>query len=82
MNGISVSVADAARDFTGLLDLLERERASAILTRGGGLVAALSPMPHAARTCAELADRWPHLEKLPPEEATAFADDIEQGKLL
>ncbi len=28
-------------------------------------------------TCAELADRWESLPKLPPEEASALADDLE-----
>ena len=36
--------------------------------------------PSAALTCGELADRWPQLEKLPLEEANAFADDVEQAR--
>ena len=38
-----------------------------------------SSTPAAARTCAELADRWTELEKLPSQEANAFADDIESA---
>jgi uncharacterized protein (DUF433 family) len=34
----------------------------------------------AAATCDELAERWPTLEKLPLQEAVAFADDIEKGR--
>ena len=33
-----------------------------------------------ARTCAELAKRWAELESLPREEASAFADDLEQAR--
>ena len=33
------------------------------------------------RTCSELAERWPRLEKLPSDEAAAFADDIELERL-
>jgi hypothetical protein len=32
------------------------------------------------QTCAELASRWSEIEKLPAEEATAFADDIERSR--
>jgi hypothetical protein len=34
----------------------------------------------ASLTCGELADRWAQPEKLPLEEANAFADDIEQAR--
>lgn len=33
----------------------------------------------AAGTCGELAERWSGLEKLPVEEANAFADDLERA---
>jgi hypothetical protein len=39
-----------------------------------------SSTPAAARTCSELAERWIALEKLPVDEANAFADDVEQGR--
>jgi hypothetical protein len=39
-----------------------------------------SGAPPAAPTCGELADRWPLLEKLPVEEASAFGDDIERAR--
>ena len=46
----------------------------------GKSVATLSPLPGVALTCAELAERWPGLEKLSPEEGNAFADDIERAR--
>jgi hypothetical protein len=39
-----------------------------------------SSAPPAARTYSELAERWAGLEKLPVEEANAFADDIERAR--
>ena len=48
--------------------------------REGKPVATLSPLPGAAKSCAELAERWPSLEKLSPDEANAFADDLERAR--
>jgi len=39
-----------------------------------------SGAPSPARTCGELAESWGRLEKLPLDEANAFADDIEQSR--
>jgi len=49
--------------------------------RAHGLLTLLhSSAPPAALTCSELADRWQLIEKLPAEEASAFADDVEQAR--
>jgi antitoxin (DNA-binding transcriptional repressor) of toxin-antitoxin stability system len=80
MSETAVSVAEAAKDFLGLLARVERERESAVLVREGKPVATLNPLPTTAITCSELAERWPKLEKLPPDEAEAFADDIEKAR--
>jgi antitoxin (DNA-binding transcriptional repressor) of toxin-antitoxin stability system len=77
MSDMAISVAEAARDFLRVLETVERKREPAILVREGKPVATLSPMPAPARTCKELAECWPGLEKLPADEANAFADDIE-----
>jgi hypothetical protein len=57
-----------------------------ILTLGSpaAVAPADSPLverPSVALTCAELADRWESLSKLPPEEAAAFADDLEKARV-
>ena len=39
-----------------------------------------SSAPPVAQTCAELAERWAGLKKLPLDEANAFADDIESAR--
>jgi antitoxin (DNA-binding transcriptional repressor) of toxin-antitoxin stability system len=80
MSEIAIPVADAAKDFLRLLERVERGRESAILLREGRPVATLSPLPRAALTCAELAERWPRLEKLSSDEANAFADDLEHAR--
>jgi hypothetical protein len=55
-------------------------REAAVLLREGKPVATLSPLPIPAITCSELAERWPSLAKLSPEEACAFAGDIEKAR--
>ena len=50
------------------------------LMRDGKPVARLIPLPGPATTCGELAERWEKLDKLPPDEAAAFADDIEHAR--
>jgi antitoxin (DNA-binding transcriptional repressor) of toxin-antitoxin stability system len=79
MSETAIPVAEAARDFLRLLDLVERKRESAILLREGRPVATLSPIA-TTLNCAELAERWPQLEKLSPDEANDFADDVERAR--
>jgi antitoxin (DNA-binding transcriptional repressor) of toxin-antitoxin stability system len=80
MNETAIPVAEAAKDFLKLLELVERSRESAVLMREGRPVATLSPLPGPALTSAELADRWPKLDKLSLDEAIAFADDLEDAR--
>jgi antitoxin (DNA-binding transcriptional repressor) of toxin-antitoxin stability system len=76
----AIPAAEAARDFLRVLDWVERKHESAILVSEGRPVATLSPLPGAALTCAELAGRWPKLDKLSPNEANDFADDLEHAR--
>ena len=80
MSETAVTVAEAARDFLRVLERVEREREPAVLVREGKPVATLSPLPRTALTCTELSERWPKLEKLPPDEANAFADAVELAR--
>ena len=75
-----VTVHDAARDFLRVLEMVETRRESATLLRDGHPVAKLVPLPQPAATCEELADRWESIPKLPPDEAEAFARDIESAR--
>ncbi len=67
------SIADLARDFCGIGNGTHTDLSTN--------KAALNPVPSVARSCAELADRLDGLPKLPPEEASAFADDLEKARL-
>jgi hypothetical protein len=77
MKEIAIPVADAAKDFLKVLSLVEGNRDTAVLMREGKAVATLNPMPGISLTCAELAERWDGLPKIPVDEANAFADDLE-----
>lgn len=80
MSETTITVGEAARDFLRVLDRVERGGAPATLLREGRPVATLNPIPSAALTCAELADRWLKLEKLAADEARVFADDVEHSR--
>ena len=80
MSETTIPVAEAARDFIRILDIVEREHQPAILVRDGRPVATLNPILSPALNCEELAARWEKLEKLPTDEAKAFADDVEQSR--
>ena len=81
MSQIAIPVTEAAKDFLRVVENVERNRESAVLTKDGRPVATLNPVPSVARTCAELAALWRELDRLPVEEASAFADDLELGLL-
>ena len=59
MSDTSISVADAARDFLRVLDMVEQKREPAVLVRDGKPVATLTPMtraklPRTGRAVAEI----------------------------
>jgi len=60
-----------------LLTILTLSASATVASANGSLVMP----PGVALTCAELADRWETWPKLPPDEAAAFADDIEDARL-
>ena len=62
---------------TALLTILSSAGADAAGPTNGSV----AQQPGVARTCAELADRMEHWPKLPPEEASDFADDLEKAHL-
>jgi antitoxin (DNA-binding transcriptional repressor) of toxin-antitoxin stability system len=79
MTELAISVAEAAKDFLRVLHLAESRGEPTTLVRDGKPVAKLVPLPQPASTCEELAARWEKLYKLPPDEAEAFAADLEHA---
>jgi len=80
MSQTAIPVTEAAKDFLRVIEEVERKRQPAVLTREGRPVATLNPVPSVARTCAELASRWREMDRLPADEASSFADDLELGR--
>lgn len=79
--GPTVPISEAAKDLLGLLDWVERRNECAVLTREGKPVATLTPLPRLPLSGSELAERWPKLDKLDPEEARSLAEDIESDRI-
>ncbi len=80
MSENTIPVAEAVKDFLRVLDRVESLREPATLVRDGRPVAKVIPLPQPAGTCAELASRWEKIPKLSPDEAEAFASDIERAR--
>jgi hypothetical protein len=80
MSETTIPAAEAAKDFLKLLDLVERNHEPAVIVREGKAVAMINPMPGPAVTSTELAEHWSRLDRLAPDEANAFADDIEAAR--
>ena len=78
----TLTVAEAEREFAELIDRVHREGESALLTKNGVPVARIIPVPPRQLTGAELAEIWKQLPHLDPEDAEAFAADIEAGRRI
>jgi prevent-host-death family protein len=77
---ITLSVTDAARGFSDLINRVHYRGESATLTKNGRVVARLIPAGPPPITGAELATRLKPGSFLTPKEADDFARDIEQGR--
>ena len=80
MSENNIPVAEVASDFLRVLAQVESRREPATLVRDGQAVAKLIPLPVVAATCDELAERWESIPKLLPDEAEAFASDLEHAR--
>jgi hypothetical protein len=49
-------------------------------SRARALLTVLEEPPGITRTCLSLAEWWSKRDRLPPDEATALADDIEKAR--
>ena len=79
MNEGFVTVAEAAKDFVAVLERIERTGSAATLMRGGKAVAKIVPVLEGpSSTVEDLIRRWAAIERLPSDEAEAFAADLEK----
>jgi prevent-host-death family protein len=74
-----LSVTDAARGFSDLVNRVRYRGESATLTKNGIPVARLVPAGPPPITLGEFAKKWKPGTHLSPKEAAAFARDIKKG---
>jgi len=75
-----LTVTEAARGFSDLVNRVRYRGLSATLTKNGRAVARIVPAEPPPITFAELAKRWKPGTYLTPKEADDFARDIEEGR--
>jgi prevent-host-death family protein len=76
----TVSVTDAARNFSDLVNRVHYTGESATLVRNGVPVARMVPAGPPVCPAALLAEAWPRLPHLTPAEARAFAADVAKAR--
>lgn len=76
----TVSVTDAARNFSDLVNRVYYTGETATLVRNGVAVARVVPAGPTACPAARLADAWPGLPHLPPADARTFAADVARAR--
>ena len=69
----------AGPEFTEAVERLHREGGSATLVKDGVPLARLVPVAP-ARTAAEAAEAWRRRSRLDPEDAIAFAEEVERAR--
>ena len=72
----TISVTEAVRNFSDLVNRAFYRGESVTLIRNGVPVARLTPAGPATLSAAEAAERWPTLPHLEPADAEAFAADL------
>ena len=71
----TISVTDAARNFSDVINRIYYQRKSYLLTRGGAVVAKLTPAD-APLTGARLATLWEARPRLDPDDASVMEADL------
>lgn len=75
----TLSVTEAARNFSDLVSSVHYRGESALLLKGGRPMVRVVPA-RSPRTGRELAALWPRLPQLSPEEAEAMARDLADAR--
>jgi len=76
----TLTVTEAARGFSDLINRVVYRGDTAILTRNGTAVARIVPEPRRETTGLDLAAALETAPRLSPEEAASFADDIDAAR--
>lgn len=77
----TITVTEAARNFSDVVNKVYYRGESLLLTRGGKVVARLVPAAMAgAPTGSQLAEAWKTLPHLTAEEAEGFSKDVERAR--
>ena len=76
----TMTVTEAARGFSDLINRVHYKNETTILVRGGKPVAQLVPVLSSAKLGADLAALWATLPHLGAAEAAAFGEDIAAAK--
>ena len=75
-----MTVTEAARNFSDLVNRVYYRGESTILTRNGIPVAYLSPTAPVTTPAGELASGWETLPHLDPDNAARFAEELERAR--
>jgi antitoxin (DNA-binding transcriptional repressor) of toxin-antitoxin stability system len=78
MTDSRISVTQAARNFSDLINRVHYRNETATLIRGGAAVARLVPAHEKQVRGADLAAWWSRWEHMPTREAEAYAADLEE----
>lgn len=71
----SISVTEAVRSFSDIINRVHYQGQSYLLTRGGTIVALLTPSPPVV-TGVEFARRWVARPRLAPEDAASWEEEL------
>jgi len=76
----SVSVTEAARNFSDLVNRTYYRRETTVLLRSGVPVARIVPVVASEISGEVLAERWGDISHLTPDEAAEFGEDVEAAR--
>jgi prevent-host-death family protein len=76
---LTITVTDAARGFSDLINRVHYRGETATLTKNGRAVARIIPTGPPPITVGEFAKRWKEGPHLSPKEAESFARDLKKG---
>jgi len=78
----TMSVTEATRNFSDLINRVVYRGDTAVLTRNGNVVARIVPERLQHVTGLRFAEMWKELPRLSPEEAEEYARDMEESRRL